>query len=107
MLDYLATNPNAKVRFYPSNMLLNVHFDVSYVSAKDAKSLAAGHIFLGWEPDDKRPIRINRPITPPKGQEGITHVQKLVGTILYYTRSVDSTPLVALNTIVSKQAHTT
>ena len=52
MLDYLATNSNAQVRFYPSNMILNVHSDASYLSAKDAKSCAAGHFFLGWEPDD-------------------------------------------------------
>ena len=59
MLDYLATNPNATVRFYPSDMILNMHFDVSYLSAKNAKSRAAGHFFLGWQPDDKRPIRLN------------------------------------------------
>ena len=62
MLDYLATNPNAKVRFYPSDMILNVHSDASYLSAKHAKSRAAGHFFLGWEPDNKRPIHLNRPI---------------------------------------------
>ena len=45
--------------------------------------------------------------SPPAGQEGITHVQKVVGSILYYARSVDSTPLVALNTLASEQAHTT
>ena len=59
MLDYLATNTNANVRFYPSDMILNVHSDASYLSAKDAKSRAAGHFFLGWEPDDKRPIHLN------------------------------------------------
>ena len=59
MLDYLATNPNAKVRFYPSKMILNVHSDASYLSAKDAKSRAAGHFFLGWQPDDKQPIHLN------------------------------------------------
>ena len=62
MLDYLAKNPNATVRFYPSDMILNVHSDASYISAKNAKSLAAGHFFLGWQPDDKRPIRLNGPI---------------------------------------------
>ena len=62
MLDYLATNTNAQVIFYPSNMILNVHSDASYLSAKDAKSRAAGHFFLGWEPDDDRPIRLNGPI---------------------------------------------
>ena len=45
--------------------------------------------------------------SPPAGQEGITHVQKVVGSILYYARSVDSTPLVALNALASKQAHAT
>ena len=29
--------------------------------------------------------------SPPSGQEGITHVQKVVGSILYYSRLVDST----------------
>ena len=53
MLDYLATNPNATVRFYPSDMILNVHSDASYLSAKNAKIRAAGHFFLGWEPDEE------------------------------------------------------
>ena len=43
-------------------MILNVHSDASYLSAKDAKSRAADHFFLGWEPDNKRPIRLNGPI---------------------------------------------
>ena len=50
MLDYLATNPNAQVKFYQSSTILNVHSDSSYLSAKDANSHAAGHFFLGWEP---------------------------------------------------------
>ena len=62
MLDYLATNPNATVRFYPSDMILNVHSDASYPSAKNAKSRSAGHFFLGLEPDYKRPIHLNGPI---------------------------------------------
>ena len=62
LLDYLATNSNAHVRFYPSDMILNVRSDASYLSAKDANSRAAGHFFLGWEPDDDRPIRLNGPI---------------------------------------------
>ena len=61
MLDYLATNTNAQVRFYPSDMILNVHSDASYLSAKDTKSCAAGHFILGWEPEDNRPIRLNGP----------------------------------------------
>ena len=64
MLDYLATNTNAKLRFYPSNMILNVHSDASYLSTKNAKSRAAGHFFLGCQPHDKQPIRLSRPILP-------------------------------------------
>ena len=45
--------------------------------------------------------------SPPAGQEGIIHVQKLVGSILYYARSVDSTPLVAMNILASEQAYST
>ena len=62
MLDYLAINPNATVIFYPSNMILNGQSNASCLSAKNAKSRAAGHVFLGWQPDDKRPIRLNGPI---------------------------------------------
>ena len=32
-LDYIATNPTATVQFYASDMILNVHSDVSYLSA--------------------------------------------------------------------------
>ena len=62
MLDYLETNPNTTVRFYPSDIILNMHSCASYLSAKNAKSHAAGHFFLGCQPDDKRPIRLNGPI---------------------------------------------
>ncbi len=32
MLDYLATHPDATVRFYASDMILNIHLDASYLS---------------------------------------------------------------------------
>ena len=32
VLDYLATNPNAVVRFCASDMVLNIHSDASYLS---------------------------------------------------------------------------
>ena len=31
LLDYLATKPNAKVRFYASGIILNIHSDASYL----------------------------------------------------------------------------
>ena len=59
MLDYLATHPNAMIRFYASDMVLNIHSDASYLSAPGAKSRACGHFFMGWIPRDGEPIRLN------------------------------------------------
>jgi hypothetical protein len=59
LLDYLATHPNATVWFRASNMVLNIHSDASYLSEKNAQSRACGHFFLGWEPKDGDPIKLN------------------------------------------------
>ena len=42
LLDYMATNPNAVVRFYASDMILNLHSDASYLSAGQGRSRADG-----------------------------------------------------------------
>ena len=49
--DHLATHPDATVRFYASDMVLNVHSDASYLSESRARSRAAGHFFLGKKGD--------------------------------------------------------
>ena len=59
LLDYLVTHPDATVRFRASDMILNIHSDVSYLSEPGGKSRAAGHFFLGWLPRDGDPIRLN------------------------------------------------
>ena len=59
LLDYLATHPDATVRFRASDMVLNIHSDASYLSEPGGKSRAAGHFFLGWLPRDGDPIRLN------------------------------------------------
>jgi len=59
LLDYLATHPDAVVRFYKSDMILNVHSDASYLSAPRARSRAAGYFFLGSIPRDGYPIALN------------------------------------------------
>jgi hypothetical protein len=59
LLDYLATHPHAIVRFYKSDMILNVHSDASYLSAPKARSRAAGYYFLGSLPKDGQPIPLN------------------------------------------------
>jgi hypothetical protein len=59
LLDYLATHPDAKMKFCASDMIMNIHSDASYLSARNAKSRASGHFFLGWAPQDNQPIRLN------------------------------------------------
>jgi hypothetical protein len=58
-LDYMATHPDAKIRYRASNMVLNVHSDASYLSAPHAQSRAGGYFFLGSTPRDRSPIQIN------------------------------------------------
>jgi hypothetical protein len=43
VLDYLATHPNAVVRFRASEMVINIHSDASYLSEPKARSRACGH----------------------------------------------------------------
>jgi hypothetical protein len=59
LLDYLATHPDATIRFRASDMILNVHSDASYLSESKAHSHACGHFFMGWSPKDGDPIKLN------------------------------------------------
>jgi hypothetical protein len=59
LLDYLATNPDATIRFTASDMVLNVHSDASYLLEKNAHSHACGHFFMGWTPKDGDHIKLN------------------------------------------------
>ncbi len=59
LLDYLATHANAKIRFYASDMVMNIHSDTSYLSESKARSRACGHFFMGWKPVDGKPIKLN------------------------------------------------
>jgi hypothetical protein len=58
-LDYIWTHPDAKIRYRASNMILNVHSNVSYLSAPKAQSCAGGYVFLNSIPQDSKPIIIN------------------------------------------------
>eukprot|EP00957_Ditylum_brightwellii_P098193 7481538-Ditylum_brightwellii.AAC.1 len=58
LLDYAATNPDAKIRFRCSNMILRIHSNASYLSVKKAQSWAAEYFYLGEEKVDK----INGPV---------------------------------------------
>jgi hypothetical protein len=47
MLDYLATRPDATIRYHASDMISNIHSDASYLSVSNARSRLGGLFFLG------------------------------------------------------------
>ena len=59
VLDYLAAHPDAKVKFRASDMVMNIHSDASYLTEPNARSRACGHFFMGWLPQDNKPIKLN------------------------------------------------
>ena len=46
LLNYVATYPNAIIRYNKSDMILHVHSDASYLSEPKARSRAGGHFYL-------------------------------------------------------------
>jgi hypothetical protein len=59
LLDYLATNPDATIRFRVSDMIMNVHSDASYLSEAIVQSRACGYFFMGWTSKGGDPIKLN------------------------------------------------
>jgi hypothetical protein len=59
VLDYLATHPDATIRFCATGMVMNIHSDASYLLAPNSRSRACGHFFLGWLPVNGEPISLN------------------------------------------------
>jgi hypothetical protein len=59
LLNYLARNLEAKVRYYASDMIMNIHSDASYLLETKACSRACGIFFMGWMPKNEEPIKIN------------------------------------------------
>ncbi len=60
VLDYLATHPDATIRFCATDMVMNIHTDASYLAEPKSRSRGAcGHYFLGWLSVDGKPIRLN------------------------------------------------
>jgi hypothetical protein len=59
LLDYLASNLKAKVRYHASDMVMNIHLDAPYLSETKARSRACGHFFMGWMPKNGEPIKLN------------------------------------------------
>ena len=46
LMNYLATHPEATIRYHRSKMILHIHTDGSYLSAPKARSRAGGYHFL-------------------------------------------------------------
>ena len=59
LLDYLATHPDAKIRYWQSDMRLLIHSDASFLVEWDAKNNYRGYFFLGWNQNDDEPQKIN------------------------------------------------
>ena len=45
-MDYCATNPDEKIRFHTSDLVLALHSDASHLSEPGFKSKTAGHFYL-------------------------------------------------------------
>ena len=56
---YMATHPEAKIRFCASDMVLNVHSEESYLSEAKGRSCAGGYFFLSSLPTDGKLIQLN------------------------------------------------
>jgi hypothetical protein len=47
LLDYLATHPDATIRYHASDMILHIHSDASYILVSITRSRLGGLFFLG------------------------------------------------------------
>ena len=64
LLDYLATYPRAKLRFYAGDMKLHIESDAAYLVLPGAKSRVAGYFYLRSPPHPSKlyPKSYNAPI---------------------------------------------
>jgi hypothetical protein len=51
LMDYLATHSDAKIRFYASDMVMNIHSDASYLSESKRREAEHADIFYGKHPN--------------------------------------------------------
>jgi hypothetical protein len=59
LLDYLATHPDAAIRYHASDMILHIHNDASYLSVSNARSRLRGLFFLGNNPPGQDMLNIS------------------------------------------------
>jgi hypothetical protein len=53
LLDYLATHPDANIRYHASDMILHIHSDASYLSFSNARSRLGGLFYWKTNPPTK------------------------------------------------------
>jgi hypothetical protein len=53
LMDYLATHPDAIIRYHASDIILHIHSDASYLSVYNARSRLGGMFFLGNTPPEQ------------------------------------------------------
>ena len=62
LLNYVATHPNAVLRYHASDMVLHVDSDAAYLVLPQARSRIAGHYYLSNDPTYTKTIQPNGPI---------------------------------------------
>jgi hypothetical protein len=53
LLDYLATHPDATIRYHASDMILHIHSNALYLSVSNSRSQPGGLFFLGNNPPER------------------------------------------------------
>jgi hypothetical protein len=56
LLDYIATHPDAIIRYQASDMILHIHSNASYLSVSNARSRLGGLLFCGDKPPQEDTI---------------------------------------------------
>ena len=67
LLDYVATNPDARIRYHKSDMILHLHSNESYLSEWEAKYRAGGIHYLSYKREDTKPSKQDETLPPLNG----------------------------------------
>jgi hypothetical protein len=59
LLDYLATHPDATIRYHKSDMILHIHSDASYLSVYHARSILGGLFCCGNKPPQAEKFNVS------------------------------------------------
>ena len=88
-LDYVATYPNAKIRFSKSDMILYIDSDAAYLVLPNAQSRYAGHFYLSNKATNPSCSR------PPRN--GLIHTKcKGIRSVVASTAEAETTGVLAI-----------